>query len=101
MCTFSSGLMSVSAKNIKAEIGLMDLDYGCLSSMHSIGKVLGAFLFFSLVNVVNRKYIVIFCAIVKGATVIPFALTRNGNALLVIRLISGFAHVILFLYIPF
>lgn len=92
-CTFSSGLISISAKSIKSEIGLMDLDYGLMASCHSIGKLLGSFLFFSAVNVVNRKYIVIYCAIVKASTVIPFALTRDGNALLVTRIISGFPHV--------
>lgn len=97
-CVFSSGLMSASAKYIKAEVGLMDLDYGLLSSLHSIGKVLGAFFFFSLVNSVNRKWIVIFCGLVKASTVIPFAMTRNGSILLVFRIISGFAHVLPGLY---
>ncbi|MCQ2821228.1 MAG: MFS transporter [archaeon] len=97
-CVFSSGLISVSAKYIKAEIGLMDLEYGCMSSVHSIGKVLGSFFFFSLVNVINRKWIVIFCGIMKALTVIPFALTRNGNILLVLRLISGFPHILPGLY---
>ena len=99
-CTFSSGLISVSAKSIKANCGLMDLDYGTMSSMHSIGKVLGSFLFFSLVNVINRKYFLVFAGIGKSLTVIPFAFCRDGKLLLAIRCLSGFPHVINF-YIIF
>lgn len=93
-CTFSSGLISVSAKSIKSEIGLMDLDYGMLSSMHAIGKVLGAFFFFSLEKVVHLKYLVMFVGIGKGLAMIFIGMSRNGPLILIIRLMSGFPHVI-------
>ena len=92
--------MSPGAKTIKAQLGMMDLEYGCFSAMYAIGRMTGALLFVSLVNAVNRKYLMIAACFVKSITVILFKFSNNGYFLLCVRLISGIGHIFPVIYAP-
>ena len=98
--TMSSGLLSSGAKTIKSQLGMMDLEYGCFGGMYAIGRLCGAFLFVSIVNAVNRKYMIIMAALGKAITVIVFTLTDKPYLLLAIRVASGMCHIIPVIYGP-
>ena len=89
----SSGIMSPSGKYIKAELGMMDLEFGCFSAVYVIGRMSGAILLSFLINAVNRKYLMVGAAFVKVLTLVPFQWVTDGYALLYIRIISGICHV--------
>ena len=92
--------MSPGAKTIKAQLGMMDLEYGCFSAMYAIGRITGAMLFVSLVNAVNRKYLVIIAVLGKAITVMIFKFSNEGYFLLCVRLVSGICHIIPVIYGP-
>lgn len=85
--------MSPGAKTIKTELGMMDLEYSCFSPMYAIGRICGSFLLVSIINVVNRKWMVVFALFLKSATVAVFKFSSDGYFLMGCRLMSGIGHV--------
>jgi MFS family permease len=97
---FSAGIMAPAGSIIKANLGLMDVEYGLFSGLYAIGRMAGAILFSCLVNNINRKLLLIIAAIIKFSTLVPFYFSNDGYFLLVCRLISGIGHIWPVIYAP-
>ena len=52
--------MAPAVKFMKPAFGLMDLEYGCFAGVYAIGRIMGAIMFGAVMNVVNRKYLMIY-----------------------------------------
>ena len=96
----SAGVMAPAAKYMKPAFGLMDLEYGCFAGVYAIGRIMGAIMFGAVMNVVNRKYLMILGCFIKAYTVGVFCTSHDGMFLLFIRMVSGVGHIFPVIYAP-
>ena len=89
----SSGTMAAAGPVIKANIGLMDMEYGSISAIYGIGRVAGAIMFAFVINVVNRKFLLLVAVWIKVVTLVPYYFSSNGPLLIFVRCFSGIGHI--------
>lgn len=87
------GIMASAGNTIKSNLGMMDLEYSLFTSMYAMGRMIGSLLFVSLVNAVNRKFLIVVAIFLKAITIYIFKYTNDGYFLLGVRLISGIGYV--------
>lgn len=92
--------MSAGQKVIKAELGMMDLEYGVFGAFYASGRIFGCILFGMLANSVNRKYLISGAALVECFSLCSFYVSSNGPYLMIIRLIGGICHMFPHVYGP-
>ena len=89
----SSGIVSPAGAYMARDLQMPGWHYGCLSPVYTIGKVIGAGLFATLFNVMNRKYLIVFAGFFHLFTNVMMTITRNSIFFLGLRTLAGIVHI--------
>ena len=94
------GTLSSSTDSISKDIELNDNELGGLGSMIFLGKSLGCLLFFSLINKLNRKYMLLVTSLLLILSLILTTQTKNLTLLYISRIIAGLTQSYVSIYFP-
>ena len=94
------GILSSSTDSISKDMELNSNELGGLGSMVFLGKALGCLLFFSLINKLNRKYMLLITSFFLILSLILTTQTKNLILLYFSRIISGLTQSYLGIYFP-
>ena len=95
-----NGVLSSSKKIIREDLGLDEKLYGVFSSIPSIGRIAGSFIFMYLLSFDNRKLITVICLTINGSLFFVYYLTRNKWILFCVRALIGTVRIFPHIYIP-
>ena len=95
-----NGVLSSSKKIIIQDLELNEKLYGIFSSIPSIGRIAGSFIFMFLLKFDNRKLITSVCLIINGSLFFVYFLTRNKWILFCVRGLIGTVRIFPHIYIP-
>lgn len=96
----SSGIVSPAGAYMARDLQMPGWHYGCLSPVYTIGKVIGAGLFATLFNVMNRKYLMVFAGFFHLFTNVYMTITKNSILFLGLRTLAGIVHIWPCIYTP-
>lgn len=85
---------------VKADLNFTNEDYGLFSSMLFFGKIVGAFSFIFLLNIINRKYLFILSLLVTAGGMTIYSICSVKYILYTVRSILGFFNVFFIIYFP-
>ena len=95
------GTLSSSTDSISKDIELNDNELGGLGSMIFLGKSLGCLLFFTLINQLNRKYMLLINTVFLIFSLILTTQTKKLMLLYISRIIAGLTQSYLSIYLPY
>lgn len=93
-CAIVNGILATAGGKIKADLHMMDLEYSLFLSFYGVGRMVGAFFLFSVINVANRKYLLIFAAVIKSIAIFTFTATTSFPLCMLSRLFTGLGNAI-------
>ena len=85
---------------VKEDLKFTNEDYGLFSSMLFVGKIVGAFGFIFLLNLINRKYLFVLSMLMSGGGMIVYTMCSVKYILYTVRSILGFFNVFFIIYSP-
>ena len=94
------GILSSSTDALAKDIDLNSNELGGLGSMVFLGKSLGCLLFFSLINKLNRKYMLLITTFFLILSLILTTQTKNLTLLYFSRIIAGLTQSYFGIYFP-
>ena len=94
------GVLSSTTDDLSKDMNLTDKQLGGLGSMIFLGKSLGCLIFFSLINKLNRKYMLLVTSFLTLLGLILTTQTRNLILLYICRVIVGLATSFMGIYVP-
>jgi len=94
------GALSSTTEDLSKDMGLNDSQLGGLGSMIFLGKALGCLVFFSIINKLNRKYMLLVTSFLTILSLILTTQTRNLVLLYLFRIIAGLAQSYIGIYFP-
>ncbi len=94
------GILSSSTDALAKDIDLNSNELGGLGSMVFLGKSLGCLLFFSLINKLNRKYMLLLTSFLTILSLILTTQTKKLFLLYFYRIIAGISQSYLGIYSP-
>lgn len=102
--TFSNldgGIIPAATETMKEIMKVGEAEIGLFGSMDYLGRIIGSLVFITLINTVNRRFILIGTLFIKGLSLfIPFFSKYNYYLNLSARAISGFSQVYYTIYLP-
>ena len=94
------GILSSTTDSLTKDLELNDNQLGGLGSMIFLGKALGCLIFFTLINKLNRKYMLLVTSFLTVLSLILTTQTKNLMLLYLCRIIVGIAQSYLGIYSP-
>ena len=94
------GVIPAATEEIRKALGLNDTDLGTFGSVDFVGRCIGSILFMWVINKINRKYLMVFCLILKALTLFLFLITKDVLTLNLSRGLSGLCQVYFTIYPP-
>ena len=94
------GALSSTTDSLSKDMGLNDSQLGGLGSMIFLGKALGCLVFFTLINKINRKYMLLVTSFLTVLSLILTTQTKNLVLLYLFRIIAGFSQSYMEIYFP-
>ena len=94
------GILSSTTDSLTKDLELNDNQLGGLGSMIFLGKALGCLIFFTLINKLNRKYMLLVTSFLTVLSLILTTQTKNLILLYLCRIIVGIAQSYLGIYSP-
>ena len=94
------GALSSTTDSLSEDMGLNDSQLGGLGSMIFLGKALGCLVFFTLINKINRKYMLLVTSFLTVLSLILTTQTKNLVLLYLFRIIAGFSQSYMSIYFP-
>ena len=94
------GILSSTTDSLAKDLELNDNQLGGLGSMIFLGKALGCLIFFTLINKLNRKYMLLVTSFLTVLSLILTTQTKNLILLYLCRIIVGIAQSYLGIYSP-
>lgn len=89
-----NGILASAGGKIKADLHMMNLEYSTFLAFYCSGRVVGAFFLASVINVVNRRYLLVFSCLLKGIAIFSFTCTTCFPLLMLCRIFTGVANAI-------
>ena len=86
------GALSSTTDSLSKDMELNDSQLGGLGSMIFLGKALGCLVFFTLINKINRKYLLLVTSFLTVLSLILTTQTKNLILLYLFRIIAGFSQ---------
>ena len=97
---FDQGIISSSTTELKIHFDIDDQELGGLGSMIFLGIGIGCLVAFTLINKLNRKYLLIVAFSFKVLSLFFTTLIKNLPLLYIFRVIAGFTMSFLNIYVP-
>ena len=94
------GILSSTTDSISKDLELNSNELGGLGSMVFLGKSLGCLLFFTLINQLNRKYMLLINTVFLIFSLILTTQTKKLMLLYISRIIAGLTQSYLSIYLP-
>ena len=94
------GILSSATDALSKDLELNDNELGGLGSMIFLGKALGCVIFFTLINKLNRKYMLLVTSFLTILSLILTTQTKNLVLLYLCRIIIGIAQCYVGVYSP-
>lgn len=92
--------LSASIDSIKASLDITNQQFSQFGTFFNTGRILSSIAFVSLINVLNRKYMLILALTIHCICLILFANITSYFVLLGLRCINGFCILFCFVYFP-
>ena len=96
--TFNSaivnGVLASAGGKVKADMHMMNIEYSTFLGFYAIGRICGAFFLKAVIDVSNKKYLLIFTAFMKGGAIFLFTTTPSFPLCMISRLLTGIANAI-------
>ncbi|MCQ2818342.1 MAG: MFS transporter [archaeon] len=87
-----NGALASCGGKIKADLHMMNLEFSTFLGFYAVGRMCGAFFLRAVIDVANRKYLLIFTAFLKSASIFLFTLTPSFPFCMISRLLTGVAN---------
>ena len=97
---FFHGTVPAATEQLRNYLHLDDSDLGFFGSLVFIGVIFGSLVSMSIINTLNRKYILIVCLILCGLSLFIFTVTTNYTILCIDRIIIGIFQAFISIYLP-
>ena len=94
------GVLSSTTDSLSKDMELNDSQLGGLGSMIFLGKSIGCLIFFTLINKLNRKYMLLVTSFLTVLSLILTTQTKNLALLYLCRIVVGLAQSYLGIYSP-
>ena len=94
------GVLSSTTDSLSKDMELNDNQLGGLGSMIFLGKALGCIIFFTLINKLNRKYMLLVTSFLTILSLLLTTQTKNLILLYLCRIVVGLAQSYLGIYSP-
>ena len=94
------GALSSTTDSLSKDMELNDSQLGGLGSMIFLGKAFGCLVFFTLINKINRKYMLLVTSFLTVLSLILTTQTKNLVLLYLCRIIAGFSQSYVGIYFP-
>ena len=94
------GVLSSTTDSLSKDMELNDSQLGGLGSMIFLGKSIGCLIFFTLINKLNRKYMLLVTSFLTILSLILTTQTKNLAILYICRIVVGIAQSYLGIYSP-
>ena len=94
------GVLSSTTDSLSKDMELNDSQLGGLGSMIFLGKSIGCLIFFTLINKLNRKYMLLVTSFLTILSLILTTQTKNLALLYICRIVVGIAQSYLGIYSP-
>ena len=95
-----SGIPTASSNNIKKVLKFTDSQFGNYGSLVQLGRLTGTVIGLNILNICNRKILIIFAPFIKSLTLLVYYYTDNFWIIMTCRYIQGFVHVSTYIYFP-
>ena len=76
-----NGIFSASVKNLQADLGMNNTQYGLFVSISFIGRIIGLVFFMIIINFRHRKFTLISSIVLHGASYSLYKITNNSQIL--------------------
>ena len=95
-----SGIPTASSNNIKKFLKFTDSQFGNYGSLVQLGRLTGTVIGLNILNICNRKLLILFAPFIKSLTLLVYYYTNNFWIIMTCRFIQGFVTVSTYIYFP-
>jgi MFS family permease len=95
-----SGIPTASSNNIKQVLKFTDSQFGNYGSLVQLGRLTGTVIGLNILNICNRKLLILFAPFIKSITLLVYYYTNNFWIIMTCRFIQGFVTVSTYIYFP-
>ena len=97
---FDHGTIPASTNELRNYLGLSDSQLGIFGSLVFLGVMIGSLFSLTIINIFNRKYILLFFLILQSIFLFIFTTTKSHTLLFIDRVIIGIFQAFLSIYLP-
>ena len=100
LMNFDHGTIPAATEQLRNYLELTDSELGFFGSLVFVGVIIGSLVSLTIINIFNRKYILMVCLILCGLSLFVFTITKNYILLCIDRVIIGTFQAFISIYLP-
>ena len=100
LLNFDQGALSASTKEIKYSFKMTDRELGSFGGISFLGTTLGGIFSLSVINKINRKYIILFLEIISICSLFIPTVITSKIVFIFCRILTGFSQAFMSIYLP-
>ena len=100
LMNFDHGTIPAATEQLRSYLELTDSELGFFGSLVFVGVIIGSLVSLTIINIFNRKYILMVCLILCGFSLFVFTVTTNYILLCIDRVIIGIFQAFISIYLP-
>ena len=100
LMNFDHGTIPAATEQIRSFLNLSDSQLGLFGSFVFAGVIIGSLISMTVINICNRKYILMICLILCGISLFIFTITKAYVLLCIDRVIIGVFQAFISIYLP-
>ena len=100
LMNFDHGTIPAATDQLRSYLDLTDSELGFFGSLVFVGVIIGSLVSLTIINIFNRKYILMVCLILCGLSLFVFTITTNYILLCIDRVIIGTFQAFISIYLP-
>ena len=100
LMNFDHGTIPAATDQIRNFLNLSDSQLGLFGSLVFMGTIIGSLISMTVINICNRKYILMICLILCGISLFIFTITKEYILLCIDRVIIGVFQAFISIYLP-
>ena len=100
LMNFDHGTIPAATDQIRNFLNLSDSQLGLFGSLVFMGTIIGSLISMTVINICNRKYILMICLILCGISLFIFTITKEYVLLCIDRVIIGVFQAFISIYLP-
>ena len=100
LMNYDHGTVPAATEQLRKYLDLTDSELGFFGSLVFIGVIIGSLISLSIINIFNRKYILMVCLILCGFSLFAFTITKKYVLLCIDRVIVGIFQAFISIYLP-